>query len=161
MRLWTLKEAVVKAKGTGINAPPGLKGFSVGFGGDDDGSDGGGSITLADSSSDSGSSDSGSSDSGSDSGSASSGCRRVTLARHAADANQYQLALFAPTPAHVAALCVLSDGGSGSNGGGSGNGAEPSAAAAKPVALKMWRCVPLLGEEPLASGVIMLGVGGG
>lgn len=30
MKLWTLKEAVVKSKGTGINAPPGLKGFSIG-----------------------------------------------------------------------------------------------------------------------------------
>lgn len=30
MMMWTLKESVVKAKGTGINAPPGLKGFSVG-----------------------------------------------------------------------------------------------------------------------------------
>jgi phosphopantetheinyl transferase len=30
MALWCLKEAVVKAKGTGINAPPGLQGFSVG-----------------------------------------------------------------------------------------------------------------------------------
>jgi phosphopantetheinyl transferase len=30
MALWCLKEAVVKANGTGINAPPGLKGFSVG-----------------------------------------------------------------------------------------------------------------------------------
>lgn len=30
MALWTLKESVVKAKGTGINAPPGLQGFSVG-----------------------------------------------------------------------------------------------------------------------------------
>jgi phosphopantetheinyl transferase len=28
--LWCMKEAVVKAKGTGINAPPGLKGFTVG-----------------------------------------------------------------------------------------------------------------------------------
>jgi phosphopantetheinyl transferase len=32
MALWCLKEAVVKASGTGINAPPGLKGFSVGEG---------------------------------------------------------------------------------------------------------------------------------
>jgi phosphopantetheinyl transferase len=30
MALWCMKEAVVKAKGTGINAPPGLKGFTVG-----------------------------------------------------------------------------------------------------------------------------------
>lgn len=30
MALWCLKEAVVKAKGTGINAPPGLKGFTIG-----------------------------------------------------------------------------------------------------------------------------------
>jgi phosphopantetheinyl transferase len=30
MALWCLKEAVVKAKGIGINAPPGLKGFSIG-----------------------------------------------------------------------------------------------------------------------------------
>ncbi|KAG2444464.1 hypothetical protein HXX76_001216 [Chlamydomonas incerta] len=31
MWLWTLKEAYVKARGTGINAPPGLKGFAIGF----------------------------------------------------------------------------------------------------------------------------------
>lgn len=30
MQLWTLKEAFVKAKGIGISAPPGLKGFSIG-----------------------------------------------------------------------------------------------------------------------------------
>jgi hypothetical protein len=30
MQLWTLKEAFVKAKGVGISAPPGLKGFSIG-----------------------------------------------------------------------------------------------------------------------------------
>jgi phosphopantetheinyl transferase len=29
-RLWALKEAVVKARGTGISAAPGLKGFAVG-----------------------------------------------------------------------------------------------------------------------------------
>jgi phosphopantetheinyl transferase len=29
MALWTLKESVVKAKGSGISAPPGLKGFSI------------------------------------------------------------------------------------------------------------------------------------
>ena len=29
MALWTLKESVVKARGTGINAPPGLRGFSI------------------------------------------------------------------------------------------------------------------------------------
>ncbi|KAF8062731.1 hetI [Scenedesmus sp. PABB004] len=32
MSLWTLKEAVVKAKGSGINAPPGLRGFSIRLG---------------------------------------------------------------------------------------------------------------------------------
>ncbi|KXZ48743.1 hypothetical protein GPECTOR_25g327 [Gonium pectorale] len=31
MWLWTLKEAYVKARGTGISAWPGLKGFSIGF----------------------------------------------------------------------------------------------------------------------------------
>lgn len=30
MKLWTLKEAVVKARGLGINAYPGLKHFAVG-----------------------------------------------------------------------------------------------------------------------------------
>jgi phosphopantetheinyl transferase len=30
MQLWTLKEAFVKALGTGISAGPGLKGFSIG-----------------------------------------------------------------------------------------------------------------------------------
>ncbi|KAG2493672.1 hypothetical protein HYH03_008186 [Edaphochlamys debaryana] len=29
--LWTLKEAYVKARGSGISAPPGLKGFEIGF----------------------------------------------------------------------------------------------------------------------------------
>ncbi|GIM00290.1 hypothetical protein Vretimale_5436 [Volvox reticuliferus] len=29
--LWTLKEAYVKARGTGISAPPGLRGFAIGF----------------------------------------------------------------------------------------------------------------------------------
>jgi phosphopantetheinyl transferase len=29
MALWTLKESVVKAKGSGISAAPGLKGFSI------------------------------------------------------------------------------------------------------------------------------------
>jgi phosphopantetheinyl transferase len=29
MALWTLKESVVKAKGSGVSAPPGLKGFSI------------------------------------------------------------------------------------------------------------------------------------
>jgi len=31
MQLWTLKEAFVKAKGLGVSAPPGLKGFSIGI----------------------------------------------------------------------------------------------------------------------------------
>ncbi|EFJ42258.1 hypothetical protein VOLCADRAFT_97712 [Volvox carteri f. nagariensis] len=31
MWLWTLKEAYVKARGTGISAPPGLRGFAIGF----------------------------------------------------------------------------------------------------------------------------------
>jgi hypothetical protein len=30
LQLWTLKEALVKARGTGINCPPGLAGFSIG-----------------------------------------------------------------------------------------------------------------------------------
>ena len=30
MRIWTLKEAFVKCRGMGINASPGLRGFSVG-----------------------------------------------------------------------------------------------------------------------------------
>lgn len=30
VRLWGLKEAYVKARGTGINAPPGLKAFALG-----------------------------------------------------------------------------------------------------------------------------------
>ena len=28
--LWALKEAALKARGTGISAPPGLKGFAIG-----------------------------------------------------------------------------------------------------------------------------------
>jgi phosphopantetheinyl transferase len=46
VRMWTLKEAVVKARGVGIGHPPGLKGFAVSFG--DDGGGGAGAGAGAD-----------------------------------------------------------------------------------------------------------------
>ncbi|GBF93510.1 hypothetical protein Rsub_06643 [Raphidocelis subcapitata] len=171
VQLWTLKEALVKAKGTGISAPPGLKGFSIGLhepgtrtGGDGAPLHKAHGLPLA------------------------PDWRRISVTPHAPDPNAYGLLLLRPTLRHVSALCVQlpgggaageavagpqtaaagdaggwaeSAGGGGGGGNGSGNGGGGGAIGGG-WRVRMWRCVPLVRETQLAGAEAqVLAFGGG
>lgn len=85
MKIWTLKEAFVKARGTGINAPPGLRGFTIGLIPDPSLSPTlGGLSNLPHKETP----------------------LRISCELKEPDGHHYDFLLFQPSPHHVAALCL-------------------------------------------------------
>ncbi len=162
LRLWTLKEAYVKALGRGIRTRPGLQSFTMSLGGQNSGvsSDSGGGSSGSGASGGSGSSGSGGGGGGSRSGSSNgvsqsaassqqggagvsqgeaAGSADVpaisfTSAAEPEQEDSWRFRLLEPQPGFTAALCLQQLEG----------GAEVGHSGAS---LSMWRTVPLLREE--------------
>jgi 4'-phosphopantetheinyl transferase len=83
VKLWTLKEAYVKALGSGINAQPGLQGFSFRI---DDGGNTGGT--------------------GDGGGDGDEVAGAIAFSTQVTDGKRWEFLLLKPTPLHVAALCA-------------------------------------------------------
>jgi hypothetical protein len=92
------------------------------------------------------------------------------LQLHAPDPHSYGLMLLRPSPRHVSALCVqlpdLCGEPPGRGAGpvvstGLGSGLNPAGTAAG-WSVRMWECVPLVGEREMGNGqAAVLAVGGG
>jgi hypothetical protein len=68
----------------------------------------------------------------------------ISLSSSIQEAHSYRMLLFEPSPHHVASLCVQQ---SLAAGAGSSSGGISSS-----VRVKMWQCVPLVGQSPMDAG---------
>ncbi len=145
MALWTLKEAHVKARGLGISAPPGLRGFAMQLSewGEQQARQPGEQLP------------------GFARDGAAQGLRySISIRSEVQLQQQYRYLLFRPDQEHLAALAVelpVAGGGGdgGSDGGSDGCGQEQHGGEQQgrdPLKVHMWRCLPL-GQEQEALDV--------